>query len=135
MSSENLESKVGELADTGRLPATVAISNNIRDYGEEKVLLTFERYSKSHCESQKLQGKEIKQLIDEFRKVTSVETKQLRVNGLCRLVGNTGGYSPLYRIIPPDAQLLEIEYSKAGRAFGYLAQNILNIVAIKKKHL
>jgi hypothetical protein len=134
MSSENIESRVADL-DTGRLPATVAVSRIIRDYGEEKVLLTFERYSKGHCELQKLQGKEIKQLIDEFRKVTSIETKHLKVNGLCRFVEDKGGYSPLYRIIPPDAQLLEIEYSKAGRTFGYLAQNILNIVAIKKTHL
>lgn len=134
MSLENLGNKVAKL-DTGRLPATVAVSENIRDYDEEKVLLTFERYNKKQCESEKLQGKEIKQLIDEFRKVTSVEAKHLRQNGLCRLVGDAGDYSSIYKIIPPDAQLLEIEYSKAGRAFGYLAQNILNVVAIKKLHL
>lgn len=134
MSYENLENKVADL-DTGKIPPTVAVSDSIRDYAREKVLLTFERYSKNHCESHKLQGKEIKQLIDEFRKVTSLEERQLKHNGICRMVGNSGDYSLIYPVIPPDAQLLEIEYSRVGRAFGYLVQNVFNVVAIKKVHL
>lgn len=122
-----------------KIPAKVAISDAIPDYKDEYVVFAFKEYKQSHCEIYKLEKKEVKKLTEELSKVNKTRKKHLLSQGVsriaCKSVYPTGKYKFLSGSLPTDAQILEISYTGAGRIFGYLTENIFNIVTIKKSHL
>jgi len=122
-----------------KIPAIVAISEQIEDYENKKVVLSFEPYTKNSCEIYLMQKPDANHFTDELKKITTTLKKHfLHQNSstiACKSVKNSGNYSPLFNNVPEDSELLEVDYTKAGRIFGYLTHNIFNIVAVRVRHI
>ncbi len=138
-SSQKLSSDVAELT-TGqeKISPIVAISDALKDYENKRVVFSFEIYNCNQCEIAKLDKTEAKKLTKELKKISSTLTKHFRHQDTsciaCKPIHNSGSYSVLFDGIPEDTDMLEVDYSGAGRVFGYIVNNIFNIVAIGKKH-
>jgi len=143
--SQNLNDKVAKIPiesgnkEAQRLPPEIALSDKIPDYENQKIVFTFLQYKHNQCEITDLEKTEAKRLTEELKKVNKTITKNLlfpQTSGIgCKPVYKSGHYATLFNELPDDAQLLEIDYTKTGRIFGYLVKNIFNIVVIKRRHL
>ncbi len=119
-----------------KLPPRVALSSEMPDYENRSIVFTFLQYKHSQCEVAGLEKTEAKRLTEKLKEVNKIITKKLLFSGIdCKPVSKGGQYTCLFNELPADAELLEIDYTKAGRIFGYLVENIFNIVVIKRKHL
>ncbi len=139
---ENLQkivSKEVKKIQESRIPITAPISESIEEYDNYKIVLSFIPYKQNCCELAKLQRPEAKKLTSELKKITKTLKKHFRhqdVSGIaCKPIEDGGNYSPLFVGLGKDIELLEIDYTKAGRVFGYITKNIFNVVAIKTKHI
>jgi len=125
--------------EKGIIPPRVALSEEIKDYQEYKIVLSFEFYNQNRCEIDKLQKSSAKKLTSELKKVSETAVKHLKSQNVsriaCKSVFRSGNYSSLFSDLSKDIELLEIDYTKSGRIFGYLLKNIFNVVAIKVRHL
>ncbi len=133
-----LKNEVAKL-NTGVIPAQAAISPSVRDFERQKVVISFEAYKQSHCRLHKLDKPEAKHLTSELRKMTSTVEQHFRHQHMsriaCKQVHKGGEYSPLFTDLPEDAELLEVDYTGPGRIFGFLVENVFNVVTIAKEHL
>ncbi len=138
---ESLNDLNDEVADisSDRIPPAVAISNKLEDFENKKVVLSFEVYNQNHCGLAKIARVEAKHLIAELKKISKTPTKHFRHQNVsriaCKSIYGSGNYSVLYNGLPEDVELLEIDYTKAGRVFGFIVQNVFNVVVIAKEHL
>lgn len=136
--AENLEKIVNsEIVglEKDKLPATIAISERLEDYENKKVVLSFEPYNQSQCQLYKLEKPDTKKLTSELKNISQTTTKKLRYNyPKCKPVHNSNQYSILFNGLPKDAEVLEVDYSGPGRIFGFLVENIFNVIAIVKVH-
>jgi len=138
---KNLESKSSELTeiDSKPLPATIAVSQTLEDFDNKPVVFSFESYNQNQCRIFRLDKKEAKHLTTELRKMSRVLTKHFKhqqTSGVaCKAVHSSGNYAMLFNDIPQDVELLEVDYTKAGRIFGYIVKNVFNVVAVAKEHL
>lgn len=139
--SDNLAKIPGEIKSSQSkiIPSSVARSDKVSDHGNKKILFTFIKYKQTHCQIYLLGKREAKRLTEELRKINQAETKNIfnqQASGIaCKPVHKSGRYQPLFEKIPEDAQLLEVDYTGKGRIFGYLVENIFNIVLINTRHL
>ncbi len=139
---ENLEKivseEIKETIEGERLPATMAISSELKEYDNYNVVLSFEMYNQNRCEIYHLQKLDAKRLTSELKKMTSTLRKHFLHQGTsgiaCKPVEDGGNYESLFTVLQKDVELLEIDYTSTGRIFGYFTKNIFNIVAIKVKH-
>ena len=139
-SNQKLPSNITEPEiEEGKISSTVAISDAIKDYENERVVFSFESYNNNHCRIGSIDKTEAKKLTKELKKISITRAKHFRhqsTSGIaCKQVHNSGGYSCLFTGIPEDIELLEVDYSGSGRVFGYIVNNIFNIVTIGKEHL
>lgn len=129
----------GETGRTQHLSPKVAISKDIPESSDKKVVFTFIQYNHSQCEIADFQKKEPKKLTQKLGEVNKIIAKQLLFSkgaGIsCKPVSKSGQYECLFESLPPDVNLLEINYTDTGRIFGYLIDNVFNIIVIKRKHL
>jgi len=137
--NQKLPSNVANLGTEGdSIPPVVAVSDALKDYENRRVVFSFEAYNNNQCEIANLDKIEAKKLTKELKKISTVASKYFRhqsSSGIaCKPIFNSGSYSSLFNNIPEDIELLEVDYSGTGRVFGYLVNNIFNIVAIGKKH-
>jgi len=137
-SSEKISEEVATL-DSGPIPQMVAVSPAVRDYDNQKVVLSFWAYKQNQCRLHKLDKPEAKHLTSELKKISNTLTKHFKhqqSSGIaCKSIHKSGEYAILFNNLPTDADILEIDYTSAGRIFGFLVQNIFNIVTIAKEHL
>ncbi len=138
-SSQKLPSDVAKLiVEQERISPTVAVSDALKDYENKRVVFSFEIYNNNQCEIAKLDKTEAKKLTKELKKISTTLTKHFghqSTSGIaCKPISNSGNYSVLFDGIPEDTEMLEVDYSGAGRVFGYVVNNIFNIVAIGKNH-
>lgn len=137
-SNQHLSKSVASLEKTNELDPRVAISDTVKDFDNKKVSFSFEIYNNNQCEISKLDNKEAKKLTKKLKKISETRTKHFKhqdTSGIdCKPIHCSGSYEVLFDGIPEDIDMLEIDYSKAGRIFGYIVENIFNIVAIAKKH-
>lgn len=124
----------------GPIPAGAAVSPAVRDYDNQKVVLSFEAYKQNQCRIFKLDKGEAKHLTTELRKISTTLTKHFRHQHssaiACKPVYRSGEYGVLFDGLPPDVdEILEIDYTRAGRIFGFLLMNTFNVVAVAKEHL
>jgi hypothetical protein len=139
---ENLEKIVSEEfkdIEQEKIPATIAVSEDIKEYDNHKVALSFETYNQGCCEISKIEKQDAKKLTSELRKMTSTQRKHFLsqcTSGIaCKPIKESGNYAPLFTGLQRDVELLEIDYTATGRIFGFLVKNIFNVVAIKVKHI
>lgn len=137
--NQTLPQSIAKLeTEEAQISQTVAISDSLKDYENKRVSFSFEVYNNNQCEIANLDKTEAKKLTKELKKVSSTVTKHFRnqnISGIaCKPIYNSGNYSSLFSEISDDIELLEIDYSNAGRVFGYIVNNIFNVVAIGKKH-
>ncbi len=137
---KKLTDEVAALEAGQPIPKTAAISETIRDYANEKVVLSFEQYKQGYCRIHKLQKPEVKHLTSELKKMSSTLTKHFRHQHIsriaCKPVHRSGEYVTLFDGLSPDIdEILEVDYTSAGRVFGFLFQNTFNVVAVAKEHL
>lgn len=138
-STQKLPNSVAKLEDTAnKINPTVAISEALKDYENKRIVFSFEIYNNTQCELSKLDNVEVKKLTKELKKISTTLTKHFRhqsTSGIaCKPIYNSGNYSVLFDGVQEDIEMLEVDYSGAGRVFGYVVNNIFNIVAISKKH-
>ncbi len=138
-SNQKLPSDVADLkTEPTKISPIVAVSDAIKDYENKRVVFSFEVYNSTQCRIGSIDKTEAKKLTKELKKVSTTLTKHLmhqHSSGIaCKAVNDSGNYSALFADVPEDTDLLEIDYSSAGRVFGYLVNNIFNIVAIGKEH-
>lgn len=133
-----VKSELREL-DKEKIPATVAISSILKDYENDKVFLSFEPYNQNCCEIYLIDKKDAKKLTDRLKKITTTPRKHFLyqdASGIaCKPIKDSGNYKSLFNGLQKDIELLEVDYTGAGRIFGYLTKNIFNIVAIKVRHI
>lgn len=138
-SSQKLPDEVAKFGIIeGNIPESVAVSDNIVDYENEKVVFSFVVYNSNQCGIGSIDKQEAKKLTKELKRISSTVTKHFRhqdTSGIaCRPVSNSGNYAVLFTEVPEDTELLEVDYSGPGRVFGFITNNIFNIVAIGKEH-
>lgn len=126
--------------DTGQIPPSVAVSAAVKDSDNQKVVLSFEAYKQNHCRIHKLEKAEVKHLTTELKKISGTFTKYFRHQQVsriaCKPVHRSGEYAVLFNDLPQDVdEILEVDYTRAGRIFGFLLQNTFNVVAVAKEHL
>jgi hypothetical protein len=140
---ENLEKivseEVKETIEGEKIPATMAISSELKEYDSYKVVLSFEQYNQNCCEISQIQKPEAKKLTSELKRMTGTLRKHFLhqdASGIaCKPVEDGGNYESLFTGLQRDVELLEVDYTSTGRIFGYLTKNIFNVVAIKIKHI
>jgi len=137
--SEKISEEVAVL-DSGPIPQTVAVSPAVRDYDNQKVVLSFWAYKQNQCQLHKLDKPEVKHLTSELKKISGTLTKHFkhqRSSGIaCKPIHKKSDeYAILFNNLPADAEVLEIDYTDTGRIFGFLVQNVFNVVTIAKEHL
>ncbi len=122
-----------------QLPHEVAISKEKSEHEDRNIVFSFSQYNHTQCEIADLQKTDAKKLTVQLEKTSKIFAKNLLYSTAagvqCKPVHNGGEYSCLFNSLPQDANLLEINYTSTGRIFGYLVENIFNIVVIKRKHL
>lgn len=138
-SNQKLPSDVTDLeAGRSKISPTVAVSDALEDYENRRVVFSFEVYNSNQCRIGSIDKAEAKKLTKELKKISSTPTKHFRHQGAsgiaCKSVHNSGNYAVLFNNVPEDIDLLEIDYSGTGRVFGYIVNNIFNIVTIGKEH-
>ena len=138
-SSQNLPDKVADLnSERNKISPIVAVSDALKDYENKKIVFSFEIYNSNQCEIAKLDKAEAKKLTRELKRISLTLTKHFRhqdSSGIaCKSVSNSGNYAVLFTDIPEDVDLLEVDFSGPGRVFGYLINNVFNIVTIGKEH-
>lgn len=138
-SIQKLTDSVASLGDEdNKIISTVAVSEALKDYENKSVVFSFEIYNNNQCQIADLDKKEAKKLTGELKKMSTTLTKHFRhqtKSGIaCKQIHCSGSYEILFEDIPEDAEMLEVDYSGAGRIFGFIVNNIFNIVAINKKH-
>lgn len=136
---EKISKNITELNEY-KIHPKVAISDEIEDYENKKVVLSFGAYNERHCEIARLQNKDAKQLTHELKKISNTFTKHFKHQNTsriaCKPVHNSGKYKPLFNRLPEDdIELLEVDYTNKGRIFGYLINNVFNVVVVKVQHL
>lgn len=136
---EKINESVAAL-DKGPIPQTAAVSAAVRDFDNEKVVLSFEPYKQNQCRIYKLQKPEAKHLTSELKKISATLTKHFRNQQVsriaCKPVHRNGEYATLFNSLPPDVdEILEVDYTGAGRIFGFLLENTFNVVAVAREHL
>ncbi len=121
-----------------KISPKVAVSDSIRDYDNEMVTFSFEPYNNNQCRLGKLDTKEAKKITKELKKISLTQTKHFKHQSsssiACKPIYNSGNYSVLFTGVPKDAEVLEVDYSGAGRIFGFLVESVFNIIAIGKEH-
>lgn len=136
-SSQKLPAEVTDL-DGGKISPVVAVSSSLEDYENKTVNFSFAVYNSNQCRIGSIDKTEAKKLTKELKKISLTLTKHFlhqSTSGVaCKPVHNSGNYAALFTDVPEDTDLLEVDYSGAGRVFGYLVKNIFNIVAIGKEH-
>jgi|SRR3989338_277403 len=139
---EDLEKLVNsefEELEKGRISPELAVSPTLKDYDNDKVVLSFEPYNQNCCEIFSLQKPDAKKLTGELKKITRTLKKhflsQSSSGVACKPIKGSGNYAPLFNGLQKDVELLEVDYTGTGRIFGYLTRNIFNVVAIKVKHI
>ena len=140
MVSELNEKVASQLDSNGLISPAVAINENIPDSGDlllNKIVLTFKDYKDGECEMHKLSDKkDAKSLMSKLKRLSSIYLKELPSTRMIKdKIENSGNYSCLYRDLPPDVEIQEIEYGKTGRIFGYMVERYFCVVAIKVKHV
>lgn len=138
-SNQKIPSNVANLAtERSDISATVAVSDALKDYENQRVVFSFDVYNNNQCRIGSIDKTEAKKLSKELKKISSTLTKHFRhqqTSGIaCKPIYNSGNYSVLFTDVPEDIELLEVDYSGAGRVFGYMVNNIFSIVAIGKEH-
>lgn len=137
-SNQNLTDNIAKLDKQIGISPTVAVSDALKDYENKRVVFSFEVYNSNQCGIGSIDKKEAKKLTKELKKISTTLTKHFRhqsASGIaCKPVYNSGDYSVLFNEAPEDIELLEVDYSGAGRVFGYMVNNIFSIVAIGKEH-
>lgn len=138
-SKQKLPNEVAKLdTEQEKISPTVAISNDLKDFENKRIVFSFEIYNSGQCQISKLDKTEAKKLTKELKKISLTLTKHFRHQSTssiaCKQIYNSGNYSVLFDGVPEDIEMLEIDYSGAGRVFGYVVNNIFNIVAIGKEH-
>lgn len=138
-SNQKLPSDVSDLGtEESKISPIVAISDTLKDYENKRVVFSFEIYNSNQCEIAKLDKTEAKKLTKELKKISTTLTKHFRHQSTsaiaCKPIHKSGSYIVLFDGIPEDTEMLEVDYSGTGRVFGYIVNNIFNIVAIGKVH-
>lgn len=140
---ENLEKISKEVAEleSDLLSPEVALSEDIKEYADKEVVFSFAPYNQNQCRIHSIQKVEAKKLTKELKAISSTRLKHFRHQGsggsniACKSVHNSGNYEVLFTGLPPDVEeLLEVDYSGPGRVFGFLTDNVFNVVAISKEH-
>jgi len=121
------------------IPPTVAVSDKIVDYENQKIVFTFLPYKHNNCEICKLSESEARRLTKQLQRVNQTLRKHIftyQASGIeCKRVYKKGEYDVLYEDLPRDTELLEVDFTNnGGRIFGYLVENIFNIILIKQRH-
>jgi hypothetical protein len=139
---ENLEKLVNsEIEELKReeISPEVAVSSVLKDYDNNKIVLSFEPYNQGCCEIALIQKQDAKRLTSELRKMTKTLRKHFLCQSssgiACKPIKESGNYACLFTGLEQDIELLEVDYTGTGRIFGYLTRNIFNVVAIKIKHI
>lgn len=132
--------KVADLK-TDLLSPEVAISNKIEEYGDKEVVFSFGPYNQNQCQIHAIQKPEVRKLTKELKTISKTLLKHFRNQGsggsniACKSIHNSGNYAVLFESLPPDVdELLEVDYTGTGRIFGFLINNIFNVVAIVRGH-
>lgn len=138
-SNQKLPNSVANLeTEKSNISPIVAVSDALKDYENKRVVFSFEVYNNNQCRIGSIDKTEAKKLTKEFKKISATLTKHFRhqsTSGIaCKPVYNSGNYAVLFNEVPEDIELLEVDYSGAGRVFGYMVNNIFSIVAIGKEH-
>ena len=139
-SSGRISGDVAELK-LDLLSPEVAISDEIKEYENKEVVFSFSPYNQNQCEIHTLQKPDAKKLTKELKNISKTLLRHFKNQGsggsniACKPIHNSGSYTVLFESLPPDIdEILEIDYSGSGRIFGFLIDNIFNIVTIGKKH-
>jgi hypothetical protein len=137
---ERISNKVANLK-SDLLSPEVAVSDNIKEYENKEIVFSFGPYNQNQCELHTIQKPEAKKLTKELKAISKTLLKHFRNQGsggsniACKPIHNSGNYSVLFESLPPDIdEIMQIDYSSAGRIFGFLINNIFNVVTIGKKH-
>lgn len=138
-SNQVLPNSIADLEKgNGDISPIVAVSDALKDYENKRVVFSFEIYNSSQCEISKLDNVEAKKLTKELKKISSTLTKHFRHQSTssiaCKPIKKSGKYTVLFDGIQDDNEMLEVDFSGTGRVFGYIVNNIFNIVAIGKVH-
>lgn len=135
--SNSINDSIAKLEEE-TIPVSVAVSKDLEDYENKKVVFSFESYNQNQCELARLDKKDAKRLTSELKKMSTVLAKHLRQQQVsrvaCKSINNSRNYSSLFNNLPPDIEILQIDYTSAGRIFGYIIHNIFSIVAVNRVH-
>lgn len=137
--TERISNDVTKL-DSGPIPQTAGVSSSLKDYENQKVVLSFEPYKQNQCRLHKLEKTEAKHLTTELKKISGTLSKHFRHQDAsriaCKPVHSSGEYAELFTGLPEDVdEILEVDYTGTGRIFGFLIHNTFNVVAIAREHL
>ncbi len=119
-------------SDKSRIPAPHIPAENIE---HRSIVFKFKNYNHGCCEISQLQKPEVKQFVKTLGEINSFRTDNFLTSGRVTPITCAGNYKPLFNNLEPDIRLIEIDYTATGRIFGFLAGNIFNVVAVRKKHI
>ena len=118
-----------------RIPGSVALINDPKDYETLQYHLSFEFYKEKLCEIDLLEKNGAKRALHNIKTIGLSNRKSLGQNGIDSFpIENSGEYSSLYNKLPPDADLKEHKIQGTARIFYFTVNRLFHIVCIKNSH-
>lgn len=121
------------------IDSSFPIEPEIPDYDEkmkENHLFSFVSYNRRECQLHMLNPVSAVNLVRKLKQLNETTIKELPSSRLIRdKIENVGNYQPLYEGLSPDVEIVEIQFTNAGRVFAYFVERYVCIVAIKTEHM
>jgi hypothetical protein len=105
------------------------------DYDSMNAKIAFESVDDNKCSLSDWHGKELKLLIDCFKKIETSTWRQIQSDTGLNFERNKNIAIPLPSNFPPDANLCSIRVNQKMRLYGYRVQEFFYIVWFDKNHI
>ena len=122
--------------EDGVIPRQVAERSEMEEPSEKIIAINFQPRSLDHAQIDRMDNTDSRAFVHKLFEANTTKKSVAQNNGLIRdKVSNRDPYKFLYRIAPPDAEVLEIKFRKEGRCFGFWVGNTFNVISVRTTHL
>ncbi|MCK5416205.1 hypothetical protein KAI92_02135 [Candidatus Parcubacteria bacterium] len=134
-----LNQDFAKLEKTNQIDQRVAINAEIPDYDKklnQNFLFSFVHYKFGQCGLSILDNSNSKKLVKKLKIINETSSVDISKSKLIKDdVHNNSKYKALYKGLPPDIEIKEIDFSSSGRIFVYFVKRFVCVIAIKPNHL
>lgn len=122
----------------GKIPPGAGLYRRQADVEPDQCyFFSFKGYRSRECEINLLDGNRGKKVLSVLRDFGMSSQKDIGAGKRFQIfpVYQSGEYASLFSGLHSDVDVKELKFSEEGRMFYWILNNVINVIAIKKKHL